>query len=285
MRCLLLLLVSLLAAAPAEAQRVMNYGKAPAAPNRNTDWQPWGVEQQLGKQVPLDLVFKDEHDQEITLGSCVGGKPTILVLSFYRCQNNCPLVLHGVFECVKKIEGDIGDQFNIVAVSFDPKDGHAVAYDKKSYYVGDYGRPKADKGVHFLTGQQPAIDELCQSVGFRYEFNKEKKQYEHPSCITILTPHGKIAQYFSGIDFDAKEVHAALEKAGGEKIGKEIEPSDFVKFFCYELDPETGKYSLSVMKALRIVFGTLLLVLSVWLFRVWRRPPNVAQPAQPVAAP
>jgi protein SCO1 len=285
MRFPIVLLGLLLLAAPVSAQRVGSYGKAPAAPAREPDFSELGVDQKLGEQVPLDLVFReDEHNEEITLGSCVGGKPTILVLAYYRCPMLCNLVLNGVLESVKGIEGNVGDRFNIVVVSFDPKDGFVVAHEKKKNFINDYGRANAGKGIRFLTGEPKAIDELCRSVGFRYVRDKQKKdQFDHPSCIMILTPFGKISQYFSGIQYDSQEVRAALEAAGGGKIGAEREPKAFLKFLCYEYDPVTGEYSFTVMKLLRVVFGTLVLVMGIWLFRAWRRPPNKAAPPPDLA--
>ncbi|MCE9531781.1 MAG: SCO family protein [Planctomycetes bacterium] len=276
----LLLLAFVATASPAWGQR---YGKAVAEPNRPPNFDAIGIDQKLGEQVPLGLIFRDEHDKEVTLGSCVGGKATVLVLAYYRCPMLCNQVLNGVVETLKKMPGDIGNQFNVVTVSFDPKDKWATASVKKDSYLKEYGRAGADKGWHFLTGEQPAIDELCQAVGFRYEFDKEKKQYNHASGIMVITPYGKLSRYFFGIAYDEKELQTALEDAGAEKIGKEVDPGQLLKMLCYEFNPVTGKYTLSVMKGLRIVFGTMLLVLGFWLIRVWRRPPNVLKTAPPAA--
>jgi protein SCO1 len=213
MRFTILSIALLFAALPASAQRVASYGKAIASPHRDPDLSAMGIDQKLDEQVPLALEFRDEHNREITLGSCVGGKPTIFVLAYYRCPMLCNVVLNGVLDCIKGIEGDVGDRFNVVVISFDPKDGFAVAEAKKRHFVAEYGRANADKGVWFLTGKADAVKPVCEAVGFRYEYDKEKKQFNHPSCIMILTPHGKVSQYFPGIAYNAQEVRAALEKA------------------------------------------------------------------------
>jgi protein SCO1/2 len=274
MRYAILLLAFALTSLPAQAQRSMSYGKAIAAPARPVNKDAIGIDQHLGEQLPLDLVFRDEQDKEITLGSCVGGKPTVLVLAYYRCPQMCTLVINDLVKALKAIPTDVGDQFNVVVVSFDPKDKPAIAYAKKTNYLQEYGRAGAEKGWHFLTGDQPQITELCSAVGFRYEFDEKKKEqpFNHASGFVVITPYGKLSKYFLGIDYDANELLAALETAGEGKIGKEVEPSRIAILLCYERDPETGKYSLSVMKGLRVIFGTMVLALGVWLVRVWRRP-------------
>lgn len=270
MRGIVTILVVLLAAGAVHAQR-MSYGKAVASPrSQPIDTEAIGIDQHQGEQVPLDLVFKDEHDHDITLGSCVGGKPTVLVLAYYRCPNVCNAVISSVTDELKKLPRDVGDLFNVVVVSFDPKDKWAIAAGKKKAYLDEYGRAGAEKGWHFLTGEEPQIKELCEAVGFRYQYDKEKKQYNHDSGITILTSHGKIASYLRGVDY--KDLAQHLEDAGAGKIEPKKEPGSIMKFLCYEQNPETGEYSLSVMKGLRIVFGLMVIGLGFWLVRVWRRP-------------
>ena len=142
-------------------------------------------------------MFHDEHDNEITLGSCVGGKPTILVIAYYRCPMLCSAVLRGVVEAAHAPPGNIGEDFNIVTVSFDPKDHYLIAGYTKKTSIEEYGRPAAEQNWHFLTGKKPQIDALCEAVGFHYEYDKLKKQFNHASGITIVTPFGKISKYFS----------------------------------------------------------------------------------------
>jgi protein SCO1 len=281
MRYVLLLALLLLGVSDVRAQRVMNYGKAPAEPAREPNLPAIGIDQRLGEQVPLDLVFRDEHNQETTLGSCVAGKPTILVLAYYRCPMLCNQVLNGLVESMRKLPWDVGDKFNVICVSFDPKDKPGIASAKKNSYLTEYGRPGAEKGWHFLTGEQSAIDSLCQAVGFRYEYDKVKKQYNHASGIMVMTPYGKLSRYFYGIKYDENidDLKTAIEEASGNKIGKEVDPGSVLQFLCYEYNPVTGQYTLSVMKGLRVVFGIMVLGLGFWLIRVWRRPPNLGQSA------
>jgi len=258
------------------AQRVNNYGKAPAAPAQPLNTDAVGLDEKLGDQVPLDLEFRDERDQPILLSSAVAGKPTILVLAYFRCPQLCTQVINSLTDQLKKLPTDVGDQFNVVIVSIDPKDLPGIASAKKWSYLKEYGRPNVENGWHFLTGKQEQIDELCKAVGFRYEINKTKKpwEYNHASGLMILTPHGKLSKYIFGLEYD--ELSKSLEEAGAGKIGKKSEPNAFMKMLCYDRNPDTGEYTPSVMKVLRLIFGTLVLVLAVWLIRVWRRPPLAA---------
>ena len=138
--------VLLMLALPAAAF-AQSYGKAPAEPARPHQLPDVPIEQRLGEKAPLDLVFRDEHDQPITLKQCIDGKPTILVLAYYRCPMLCNQVLNGVVECIKspKIPWDVGDKFNIVTVSFDPKDTPEAATEKKAEILKRYRRPGAER--------------------------------------------------------------------------------------------------------------------------------------------
>jgi protein SCO1 len=287
MRYAALLSLLLAAASTVQAQRVGSYGKAPSAPSRPPDLDKIGIDQRLNEQVPLDLIFRDEHNDEVTLGSCVAGKPTVLILAYYECPMLCNQVLNGVVEALRDIPGNVGEDFNVVTVSFDPKDNPGIAWKKKDNYLREYGRAGAENGWHFLTGKKESIDALCQAVGFRYEYDDKKKQFNHASGIMIVTPFGKLSKYFYGIDYsDPKndpndkstfnELRNAIQEASKGMIGKEAPPNRVAKLLCYEYDPISGKYTFTVTTILRIFFGTLLAVIAVWLFRNWRRPTKMA---------
>jgi protein SCO1/2 len=232
-----------------------------------------GYEQKLGEKVPLDLPFADENGSPVTLGECVGGKPTILVLAYYRCPMLCGEVLAGVLDSMRRMGGDFtcGREFNVVAVSFDPKEKPELALAKKRHFVAEYGRKEADHGWRFLTGTKPSIDRLTQAVGFHYEFDKMLKEYNHPSGIVVLTPSGTISRYFAGIDYPPAELRESLETvAAREQVGvKDLR--DF--FSCYRYNPHTGKYSANVMGIVRTSGAlTLLLLAGLYAWRSWRVP-------------
>jgi protein SCO1 len=283
MRFAALLVLLVLGAPAAQAQRVGSYGRAPTAPAREPNFDAIGIDERLGEVLDLSLEFRDEHGKPITLGSCIGGKPTILVLAYYECPMLCNQVLNGVVEAIRALPGDVGKDFNVVTVSFDPKDIPGIAYKKKLNYLEQYGRPGADKGWSFLTGRKESIDALCQKVGFRYEYDAKKKQYNHASGILVVTPFGKISKYFFGIDYQDpkkdvadpasyKQLAAAIEDAAEGRTGSKAPPNRIIKMLCYEYNPITGEYTFTVMIILRIVFGTLVFFLGIWLIRNWRRP-------------
>ncbi|MBY0457143.1 MAG: SCO family protein, partial [Gemmataceae bacterium] len=164
------------------------------------------IDEQIGAQVPLDLVFRDENDGPITLGECVGNKPTILVPVYYRCPMLCTKILNGLLQALREMPPSFsaGNQFNVVAVSMDPKEYGSLARQNKDKFVGEYGRPGAEAGCRFLTGTKEASQELLKVVGFRYEFDKMLKEYDHPSGLVILSPKGVVTRYFYGIGYDGE---------------------------------------------------------------------------------
>lgn len=127
-----------------------------------------GWDQRLGEQVPRDLTFRDEAGNRVRFGDYLGQKPLILTLNYYECPMLCPLVLDGLLRALRALPFTIGDQFNVATVSIDPGETPALAAAKKAHYVRGYGRDGAAAGWHFLTGEEAAIRQLAQAVGFRY---------------------------------------------------------------------------------------------------------------------
>ncbi len=276
MRLTCSLLLLLIAALPATAQRVGvgSYGKAPAEPAHEPDPLTVGIEEKLGAVLPMGLEFRDEHDQPITIGQCVDGKPTILVLAYYRCPKLCNQVLNGLVDSLKKITAfDVGDKYNVLVVSFDPKDKPGIASMKRMNYVQEYYRSGGERGWHFLTGGKEAIDELASTVGFRYEYDKKRKEFNHGSGIMVVTPNGTVSRYFFNIDYNPKELQAAIELSADNRVGPPGDPNQ-VLMLCFDYNPLTGKYSMSVMKGLRVVAALTVLIIGIWCIRVWRRPRN-----------
>ncbi len=153
---------------------------------------------------------------------------------------------------------DAGNQFEAVTVSIDPSDKPVMASVKKQMYVGMYGRPNAAQGWHFLTGDAPQIKTLADSVGFRYAYDADSKQFAHASAIMVLTPQGKISKYFYGIEYSPRDLRLGLVEASNEKIGT---PVDSILLFCYHYDPSTGKYGLLISRLIQA--GGLLTVLAI----------------------
>src|SRR5262249_52641136 len=155
--------------------------------------------------VPLDLTFRDEAGQSVSLRQALGGKPAILSLVYYNCPMLCTQVLSGMERSLKDVPMDIGEQFNVVSVSIDPTEQHSLAASKRAMYAGLYGRPGAEQGWRFLTGDDPQIKQLANAVGFRYAYDPQTKQFAHASAIMILTPEGKISRYLYGIQYASRD--------------------------------------------------------------------------------
>jgi len=224
-----------------------------------------GIDQRLNNQVPLDLVFHDETGKTVRLGDYFGKKPVILSLVYFNCPQLCPMVENGLLESLKQVRFSIGDQFNVLTVSFDPRDAPSQAYAKRATYVNMYNRKGAGAGWHFLTGDEASIAALTKAVGFRYKYDPKTEQFSHATAIMILTPQGKVARYFYGIRYPAGAVRLALVEASKGKIGS---PVDAVLLYCSHYNPATGKYSLLISRVLFIaalvtviLLGGLLLVL------------------------
>jgi len=179
-----------------------------------------GIEQRLNNQVPLDLKFRDETGQTVTLGSYFGREPVILSLVYYGCRMMCTLTEYGLVDALRDVQFNIGDQYQVVTVSFNPKDDPDVAMAQKTTYAGLYGRPGAKQGWHFLVGDEHSIHALAQAVGFQYKYMPDIDLYDHPTGIMVLTPKGKVSSYFYGIQYRAQDIHLALVDASNEKIAR-----------------------------------------------------------------
>jgi protein SCO1/2 len=224
-----------------------------------------GIDQRLNEQVPLDLRFRDEAGRTVRLGDYFGRKPVILALVYYECPMLCTEVLNGLVGSLKVLSFDVGNQFTVVTVSFNPRETPALAAAKKAAYLGRYARPGAAGGWHFLTGEEPSIAALTRAVGFHYTYDPKTNQYAHAAGIMVLTPQGKISRYFYGIEYAPRDLRLGLVEASANKIGS---PIDQLLLFCYHYDPAIGKYSAIVMNFVRLggvitmlALGTLILVL------------------------
>jgi protein SCO1 len=217
-----------------------------------------GIEQNLNAQVPGELTFRDDTGSLVRLGDYFGARPTILVFAYYQCPMLCPLVLDGVAKALRVLSFDPGKQFAVVVVSFAANETPALAAAKKSEILQRYPRPGTEGGWHFLTGDETAIARLAHTVGFRYTYDQQHAQYAHAAGVVVLTPQGRIARYFYGIEFAPKDLRLGLVEAADNKIGS---LADQLLLLCYHYDPTTGKYSALTMDAVRV--GGALTVLAL----------------------
>ena len=133
------------------------------------------IDQRIGHQVPADIPFVDETGRQVTLGDYYGKRPVVLALVYYECPMLCTQVLNGLVSTLGALTFEAGREFDVVAVSFNPKEGPGLASQKKASYVERYGRPQAAGGWHFLTGSQESITRLTEAVGFKYDLRPEDR--------------------------------------------------------------------------------------------------------------
>ena len=227
-----------------------------------------GIDQRLDQSVPLDLIFRDEFGKTVTLASYFhAGKPVLLAPVYYRCPMLCGEVLSGLSSALKVLKFNVGDEFNVLTVSFDPKDTSQIGAAKKAEYMERYGRPGADQGWHFLTGPQSSIDALTKAAGFQYQYDPKTEQFAHSTAIMILTPEGKIAQYYYGVEYAPKDLRLGLVQASENKIGT---ITDQILLYCYHYDPTTGKYGAMISRILQLSAMATVLILGVFMTLLFR---------------
>jgi len=242
-----------------------------AQPNVTSPVSAYSYEQRLGTQVPPDLKFFDETGKEVRLGGYFGNRPIILVIVQFRCRMLCTEVLNGLVEAMRGMPGEPGDQFVLLAISFDARETPELAAEKKANYLEAYGRPNAAAGWHFLAGNQDAIDALTEATGFRYEYSPKHDIFAHPTGLVILTPHGRVSAYLDGIAFKPSELEERMTKAAAEEISPPTPAYHRVLLLCYDYDPSTGGYALNVMRAVRLGGIATVAVLASVIFLAWLR--------------
>jgi protein SCO1/2 len=267
------------------------------------------IEERIGAPLPLDLVFRDESEQPITLRDCVVGKPTILVPMYYRCPKLCNIVLENLIDYLREIPNySAGTDFNVVCVSFDPKEHSSLASEKRKNTLHEYGRPNAELTWRFLTGKQESIKPLMEAIGYKYEYDRTFKEYNHPSGLLILTPEGKISRYFYGIGFfvpadeqnpedgknqgDGKRQDREFKIQGGTTTlrlslveaseGKMGSLTDRLLLTCYSWDHSNG-YAFRIKRAVQIGGIITVLTMLTWVGLALRRERRKAASTQPGA--
>jgi len=259
-RTLLATLVAGLMALPCFGQGMTKGIMSPPANVRPPGLQNVGIEQHLDEQIPADLSFRDETGKPVHLGDYFGKKPMILNLVYYNCPMLCGEVLSGLEGALRVLKFDVGKEFDVLTISFDPRETPDMATRKKAEFLKRYGRAGAAEGWHFLTGPQESIDALTKAAGFQYQYDPKTGQFAHATAIMILTPEGKIAQYYYGVDYAPKDLRLGLIQASENKIGT---LADQVLLYCYHYDPTTGKYGAIISRVLKLAGIATLLGLGI----------------------
>jgi protein SCO1/2 len=266
-----ILALILILAASAFGQGMTNGIMSPPANVRPPGLKNVGMRQNLNQPIPADLTFTDDLGRTVRLGDYFGKRPIILNLVYFTCPMLCGEVLSGLENSLRMMKFDVGKEFDVITVSFDPHDTPEAAAKKKSEFLRRYKRPGAEQGWHFLVGHQDAINSLTKAAGFDYEYDPKTRQFAHTAAILILTPEGRIAQYYYGIEYPPKDLRLGLVEAGTGKIGNVV---DALLLYCYHYDPEQGKYSATILRVLRLAGVATMLFIGTLIFVMIRRGPS-----------
>jgi protein SCO1 len=253
--------------APALASRSMQDGNLKT--QLPDGLQGVGIDQKLDQRIPLEAKFKDEYGQEVALSKYFESKkPVVLALVYYRCPMLCTQILSGLESSLKVVSFNPGQDFEVVSVSFDPKDTTETAAGKKQSVMKRYGRPNTANGWHFLTGDEANIKALTDAVGYHYRYDPKTDQFAHASGIMIVTPDGRLSKYFYGVEYSPRDMRLGLVEASQNKIGN---PVDALLLFCFHYDPATGKYGAVAMNMIRFAGAAFALIGGTFLLIMFRR--------------
>jgi len=267
--------------APALSAQVSSYGDKQMGPRNQKQalLSKVTITQHLNEQLPLNLAFTDDTGRQVPLASYFGKKPAILALVYYRCPMLCSEELDGLTSALLMVDEKPGRDFNIIVVSIDPSEGPALAAAKKRSYVKRYGDPQTADGWHFLTGTEPNIDALTKAVGFGYVRipgpDGKLTQFAHASAIQIVTPEGKLSQYYMGVEYSPKDLRLGLAEASNNRIGS---PVDNILTYCYHYDPTANKHTLIIARVVQAGGLITMLSLGSFMFVMFRRDVRQAHP-------
>ena len=262
--------VMLILTAFAFGQGMTNGIMSPPANVRPPGLKNVGIQQNLNQSIPPDLMFQDDRGRSVRIGDFFGKRPLILNLVYYNCPMLCGEVLSGLENSLRMMSFDVGKEFDVITVSFDPSETSDMAAKKKAEFLRRYKRPGAEQGWHFLVGPKNSVDALTKAAGFEYQYDEKTKQFAHAAAILVLTPQGKIAQYYYGIEYPPKDLRLGLVEAGAGKIGNVV---DQLLLYCYHYDPEQGKYSATILRLLRLAGVVTMLFIGTFIFMMIRRGP------------
>jgi protein SCO1/2 len=227
------------------------------------------IAQKLNTKIPLDLMLRDESGKVVRLSQYFGkGRPVILNFVYYRCPMLCPMVLEGTTTALTELKFNIGEEFEVITVSIDPRDSPKDAALLKEKYIRHYGRLSAATGWHFLTAHETAIKTLTNAVGFQYEYDSRTDQFAHGAALMVLTPDGRLSRYFYGFEFKARDLRLALVEASEGKVGT---ITDAFLLLCFHYDPNIGKYSRNAMMFARAGGVTTMVLLGGFIFVMFRK--------------
>lgn len=239
-----------------------------------------GFDQNIDKQIPLDVTFTDESDTPVQVGKYFGTRPVVLNFVYYDCPVICLQTLSSLASTLTALSQEPGKDFEIVTISFDPRETPALALRKKTEFVERTGKPQIGAGWHFLTGTKASIDRLTRAAGFRYVWDEPSNQFAHPTGIIVLSYAGRISRYLFGIDYGPRDLRLAIVDASAGKAGSRI---DRALLYCYHYDITTGRYSLAIMRTVQVAGAATVLSIGTLIFAMTRR--STSRPSTRPSAP
>ena len=230
-----------------------------------------GFKQRLDEALPLDAMFKDDNGRQLRLGQLFGNKPVILAFVYYQCPMLCTQVMNGLSSALKVMPFVAGKDYDVVLVSFDPRDTPAIAAEKKRAHLEYWSTERDGAAWHLLTGDEASIRRATSAAGFTYQWDERTGQFAHVSGVLVVTPEGRLSRYFYGVEFSPKELRLALVESGQGRIGSAI---DELLLYCFHYDPESGRYGLVVMNIVRLGGVLTVLFMGSFILLMRRREPR-----------
>jgi len=253
---------------PAHAQRGVPLGQGRESQAQATITREVRLDQRLDSTVAKDATFRDETGKPVRIGDYLGTRPIMLILIQYRCTMLCSEEMKALAASLKALRFTAGEEFTLLTVSIDPREPPALAMEYKRGYLKDYNRPSAERGWHFLTGDEPNISRLADSIGYHYRYDSKTDQYAHPDGVIVLTPQGKIARYFFRLNYPARDLRLGLIEAASNRIGT---PLDYFSLLCYHYNPATGTYGIAILGMVRLAgLATVVLILACVITMILR---------------
>lgn len=233
-----------------------------------------GIEPNFDALVPTELTFRDEAGQPVKLAELLDDTPVLLAPVYFECPMLCGLTMNGLVRGLRGLQQQVGKDFTVITLSFDPREGPELAAAAKETALTRYGRQGAADGWHFLTGEEPAIRELMDAIGFRYKFDEASNQYAHAAGLFVLTPEGKVSRFLGGVDFTPRDLKLALAEAPG---GRPASLGDQVLLLCFHYDPAQGTYGLAIMRLIRFAGLLTVGILATGIVVMLRRGSTTAE--------
>ena len=273
MRRLCLLLVTVSLALPALAQYSADKPLGASAQSTPAYLKNAGLDQRLGTEIPLNLHFRDSTGADAPLGRYFAQKPVALALVYFKCAMLCPQVLHGLANSLAQTGYASARDYDVIVASIDPADNPADAEAARQKFVAQLGGSVPAGSVHFLTGEQPEITALANSVGFHYVRvpgpDGKMTQFAHSSVIMVATPEGKLSKYLTGVEYQPRDLRLAVLEASDHRIGS---PTDLILLYCCNYSPGEGRYTVSVLRVLGLAGMASLFGLAALLYMLNRKP-------------